>query len=208
MTTISPTKRRILGTLNPNASPCPGSRSEFEAGQLEEIQTIGLPVLPAECEKDRGQEESARKRVCLDLWASQAQHQHQHQHQQTEAAGHRRRNQSRSASPPTESMGFLGKSAANISQSAVTTTFIPMEHETTRSQSVLPALHPTRVAAEGAAFFAPMATQIAYPAGLVENCSSHKQPKRATNSNSRLRLANQAARQVRLEVSCISHPLR
>ncbi|KAK3340490.1 hypothetical protein B0H65DRAFT_472589 [Neurospora tetraspora] len=202
MTTISPTKRRILGSLNPNASPCPGSKPEFDAGQLE-VQATESSVLPAGYDKDR-EEEPARKRVCLER-----DHRGAQRHQQIEADGHRR-NQSRSTSPPTESRVLFGKSTTNVSQS--TTTVIPaeMEHERERSLSVLPALHPTRVAAEGAAFSAPMATQIAYPAGLVENFHNHKQPKRTNNP--RLRLANQAARQkaeiIRLRLSLAAYKIQ
>lgn len=229
MITISPNKRRILGSLNPNlnaSAPCPepGSKSEFEGGQLEqelELQVNESSLLPSagSCEKDRGEQnqEPARKRVCLERDHRGPQHQHQHQqHQQIEAGyiGHRNsRNQSTSASPTEREFTVLFNSKSttnNVSQSTAT----DMEHERRQSQSVLPALHPTRVAAEGAqgaaAFSAaPMATnQIAYPAGLVggggvggtfnSNHNHKQQPKRTNaNQNPRHRLPNQAARQVR-----------
>ncbi|ESA43271.1 hypothetical protein GE21DRAFT_4413 [Neurospora crassa] len=207
MTTISPTKRRILGSLNPNASPCQSSKSEFE-GRMEEVQATESTVLPAGCENNRREEEPARKKVCLDLRGAQ---QHRHQHQQIGAGSHGRRNRSKSASPPTEATVLLGKSTTtDLSQST------DMRHERVSSLSVLPALHPARVAAEGTAravaevLSVPMATQIAYPAGLVGNFNNHRQPKRTNNP--RLRFVNQAARQkaeiLRLRLSLAAYKIQ
>lgn len=160
---------------------------------MEEVQATISTVLPAGCENNRREEEPARKKVCLDLRGAQ-----QHQHQQIGAGGgHGRRNRSKSASPPTEATVLLGNS--NTTELSPQST--DMRHERVSSLSVLPALHPTRVAAEGTAravaevLSVPMATQIAYPAGLVGNFNNHRQPKRTNNP--RLRFVNQAARQVR-----------
>ncbi|CCC13955.1 unnamed protein product [Sordaria macrospora k-hell] len=226
MITISPNKRRILGSLNPNlnaSAPCPepGSKSEFEGGQLEqelELQVNESSLLPSagSCEKDRGEQnqEPARKRVCLERDHRGPQHQHQHQqHQQIEAGyiGHRNsRNQSSSASPTEREFTVLFNSKSttnNCYQPFIQPAWQSKEH---KEQQPFPP--------------APMATnQIAYPAGLVggggvggtfnSNHNHKQQPKRTkANQNPRLRLPNQAARQkaeiLRLRLSLAAYKIQ
>ncbi|KAK3391690.1 hypothetical protein B0T20DRAFT_62841 [Sordaria brevicollis] len=220
MTAISPTKRRILGSLNPNASPCLSSRFEFDGQEMEDVQATESSVLSPGCDKVQEEEESeeqpARKRVCLDHQRGTQHHQHQNQHQSIEAGHHdHKRNQPMGPVSPTIGSTTVLLNSSSSTKSTPNNLSQPIDrmtmmHEAVRksslsSSSVLPALHPNRVAAEGGggggttprtvseAFStsAPItAHQISYPAGLVEqnfnnkNNINHKKrpPKKTTQT--------------------------